>query len=339
MDIRPDLCFVDWLTIREPNRGQFTPVNDGYFVRLDRDGEIVFSTARTLQVDGSGDSSAHLRITHDVAELSFNPSRWNRDDNLFGVCWSGALRAADQVMASVGQCGFSPGQVKRKANGEPVFLGAVVTRVDVCMNVETGSREKLLDYFWHCAGLVLPKRKTRRENGTVYYGNSNKNKKPKVYLKHKEIRQRQLPKSKSPEYVRALAEYCESVGLARLEVRYGRDFLRANGLRSSGSITHDVLISHFSEDVKPMLAEFENLNVDELSNAELGVFLMWSRGFDVRERLKSAMFYRHRKRIKEVTGYDIADNTVTRLKAKPRVITLRQAEPPEWYKMPEESEA
>lgn len=325
-------AFIDWLSIREPNTGQFEPLNDGYVIVLDSEGVERFTTERSLQVDGSFDSSCRVRVTQTEREISFNPSRWNREDNLFGVDFAEAVARANQVFESFGQPAVSPGVRNDLADGSVTYSGAVLTRVDVTMNLITGSASALADYFWYLSGLKLNFVETRRKRNTVYYGQDSRKRVIKTYLKHLEL---QAHKSKGSEYVRALAEWCEAVGLARLEVRYGRDFLRANALRALGSVSHSALVRQFAEDIEPMLKEFDQLDLSELSASQKGVLMLYLNGFDLRKEFSQAQFYRYRRKLKEVTGYDIANDNVTRVEPKPRKIVLEAASPPDWYEMPE----
>lgn len=326
---------VDWLTIREPNEGQFEPLNDGYVIVIDADGVERYTTSRSLKLEGSFSSSCQVRVTEREREISFNPSRWNRAENVFGVDFAQAVARANDVFGSFGQVPLEPGECRQTSDGGFCYTGAVVTRVDIAWNLKTGSAAALSDYFWHVSGLKLDRVETRRKRNTVYFGRDARKRVAKVYLKHVELRERNG--ADQDDYVLAVADWCERVGVARIEVRYGRDFLRSNGLRGLGNVTQDKLIAQFQEDVQPMLEEFDDLNLSELSNAELGCFLAYVQGMDVKERYKQSMFYQHRKRIKEVTGYDIANDNVTRLEPKARKIVLEAAEPPDFYRMPEEA--
>lgn len=325
---------VDWLTIREPNEGQFEPLNDGYVIVIDADGVERYTTSRSLRLEGSFASSCQVRVTDREREISFNPSRWHRADNVFGVDFDQALARANGVFASLGQPALTPGSCRQRADGSFFYSGAVLTRIDIACNFETGSASALSDYFWHVSGLKLDRVETRRKRNTVYFGRDARKRIVKVYQKHIELRENN---GAGLGEVQAVADWCERVGVARVEVRYGRDFLRLNGMRALGSVTHEGFINQFKEDVQPMLEEFDDLKLSELSNAELGCFLAYVQGIDVKERYKQSMFYQHRKRIKEVTGYDIANDNVTRLEPKARKIVLKAAEPPEWYEMPEEA--
>jgi len=332
--MRFERAFVDWLSIREPNEGQFEPLNDGYVISIDSDGVERFTTSKSLDVEGSFSSCCRVRVTDREREISFNPSRWNRADNLFGLRFEQAVERANDVLASFGQPPLAAGECVQLSDGSFGYTGAIVTRVDVTANILTGNAPSLADYFWHVTGLKFDRVETRRKRNTVYFGSDSRKRIVKMYLKHVELRSNN---SADPEYVRAVAEWCESVGLARLEVRYGRDWLRLNGLRALGNISHVALVEQFEKDVSPMLQEFDELNLDALTTLQKGIFAMYLNGFDIREEVSKSAFYRHRKAIKAATGYDINNRNVSRLEAKPRKIVLREAEPPEWYRMPEEA--
>lgn len=334
-----DHVLIDWLTIRQPNDGRYRSLNDGHVIRIDRCGEVVFESAVSIEVPGSFDTSARLRSTPDFVELVINPSRFDRGDNLFGVRFEDAVVACNDVLA---QLGLAP----LVAHGEQVLernvwsyddlrfsdivkpLGFVVNRVDVTVNVETGSSGCLAAYLRFLGRQVLPRRKTRRYDGTVIFGQRSSS--VSVYDKAREMR------AHGVDGIRAkVADWCEQVGLARVELRLNRDCLKRKNLRLGGDLDHQQFVDVLREELSCMPKDCNEADLDMLTDRQLGVLLMWQRGFDLRARLSQSAFYRHKKIIKSKTGFDIAGEAPLRLEPKAVEFTTKAAVPPDWYVMPD----
>ena len=312
---------VDWLTIRQPNDGSFAPFEDGAVWFESSDGEIR-RVPRAGKLEGSFDSRASLRITADSLELSFNPSRWNRADNVFGCSFERALAVANGLLRSVDRPPLTVGG----------FFGFVVTRLDVTVNLATGGRGELDAYLRFLRRQTLPRMSTFYRPGSVTF--SNKSKRVVVYDKASEMRAHGLSSDRE-----AVADWCEQVGLARVELRLHREFLRRNGLRRAVDLSHARLVDVLRKEVVSMPTECTEEVLDKLTEGELGSLLAWQRGFDVRKLVSHATFYRRKKAIKAKTGYDIGADAPVRLEPKPVSFEVREALPPDWYELPDVKEA
>lgn len=307
---------VDWLTIREANFGGWRPVNDGRVLFIDADGEAVADNPRALSVVGSFDSKARLIVRHDYAELSFNPSRWNRPDNVFGLGWSEAVRVANDLMAGyAGRC-FSE--------------AAVLTRVDVCRNFAVGSRSNVDEYLAALARSTVSRCTTARKGSTVYFRQGRRNRLRKAYCKAREVVSHLKPSDRRDR----LVKWLDKVGFIRLEVCFGRDFIRRRGWRKLEDVKEVTILSEFDDSTKDLVFEVPSEELDQLNKGELGSLLLFLRGYDVKASCSKNTYYAHRKRIKKVTGYDIGADNITRLPVKSKVIVLRpitEADKPDWY--------
>ena len=328
--------FIDWISIREKHNGRFKPVNGGRVIRIDQNGEQVYDCPVSTTIEGSHSSSARVRITENLVEISFNPSRWNRPENVFGLNYEGAIAKANELLASIGQPALRPGRKYFQQSGtgkvKYLYIGAEVTRIDITTNFETGSEKNLSAYMRHLYRLKLPQVETRRKGQTVYYGKSTKRKILKVYPKHQELMWRSH-ESTDEKAVLKIAEHCQEVGMARIELRIGRDYLRESGLRASGEITHRRLVEIMKKESAEVRKELESVDVTHLSRSELGTLMIWMNGYDVKGMMSQASWYKHRKSILKYTGYDIA-HELTRIQPEPNRIVLKAAVPPDWYGMP-----
>ena len=132
------------------------------------------------------------------------------------------------------------------------------------------------------------------------------------------------------DYFERLAEFCESNGVARVELKLKGPALRSRGLYVGSDVTESRLREVFMKEVsvlKKVLLE----NGDSLSDAELGVLVKWTRGQFRREDYAKNTAYKYRRNIREATGYDIfAPGPIELPRRKSRVITETLAAPG-WY--------
>jgi hypothetical protein len=327
-------CLIDWLSIKENNVG-FPILNDGRSIHLDKNGAILFESAKRFRHEGSHSSAVIVRVTEEQREISFSPSRFNRLDNVFGVTFEEALDAVNDVWRQLEQPPMAA-PVWRSAALKQGYVGPVITRLDATLNVATGNPEEAERYLRALAATKLDRRKTRRDRGTLYWGKSAVKRIIKAYNKAVELRDH-ASKRDDPKEIEPIAKWCEKVGLVRLEVRYGRDWLREKGWRDLGAVTHKAITAQLEKDLAPMLNDVAAEDIAKLTRMELGTLAIWLRGYDVREGISQATFYRHRRAIKRKTGYDIATDILC-LEAKPQPFKLTYPGPPAWYEMPKFSQ-
>lgn len=334
-------AFVDWINLREANHGQFTTVNDGRVVRISKDNKISYTNDVSLEHVGSYDSSCRIRITEDYAELRYNPSRWNKPDNIFGITIEQVWPQADAIMAALGQKPFTPGTETFEKSPtpigipqplEPVEVGLQITKLDYTINVSTGSKSNLTDYMHYMNRISLPRLTTSRSTNTVYFGKNIGSKSFKIYPKHIELRANQIPKSKYKPYIIEQANHCEQNGVARIEIQLGRMYLARSGLRQSSNITTEQLNQIMLEELPAMTTKIKKLNIDDIPNGPLGTLKMYQSGINVKDRLSQQTYYKHRKLLLEY-GYDISRNNISALNPTENVktITIKAYEPPDDY--------
>lgn len=319
-----DAVFVDWLTIRQPNDGRYAPINDGRVIRLDATGEVVYETAITLKVEGSFDSSVRLRVTPDFLEISGNPSRFDREHNLLGFRFEDAIAVFNRVLASFDLLPLVESERRRKSRNRTVWdsgvssvvddVGYAVLRVDVTLNVDTGSRGNLAAYLRFLRRQTLPRKRTEAYPGSVYF--TAQSYRVKVYDKAAELRKRGLFGSRE-----AVAEWCDAQGIARVEVQLNREYLRRNDLRYG--LSDAKLVDVFSKEVSALPKECNEVDLSLLTNGELGILMSWRGGFCVKDLWAKSAFYRYRKSILEKVGYDIGAEPPLRFEEKRAVFKTR----------------
>lgn len=326
-----DAVFVDWLTIRQPNNGRYPLINNGMVIRLDRTGEVVCETAITVKVPGSFDSSVRLRVTPEFLEISGNPSRFDKEHNLLGYRFEDAIEVFNRVLSSFDLPPLVESGRRRILRNRVVWdsgissasddFGFAVLRCDVTLNVDTGSSGNLAAYLRFLRRQTLARKRTSSFDGTIYF--KAKSYHLKVYDKASEMRKHGLFGNRG-----AVADWCEAQGIARVEVQLNREYLRRNDLRYG--LTHEKLVDVFAKEVSLLPKVCEEVDLDLLTMGELGVFMSWRGGFNVRERLPTATFYRYRKAIREKVGYDVGAEPPLRFEEK-RVVFKTRARSREEY--------
>lgn len=311
-------ALVDWITVRVPNAdGRFPHVWSGVTVRSDRDGVAIWEKYDGVWCEGSHESRAFLRCDGTSLVLSFNPSRWNRTDNVFGCSWPEAMSVANALLVSRGFPAWDSG----------AYFGAVLTRVDVTVNAFAGSWGEASAYLRFLRHGTLPRSRTSTRGSSVYFKQGDGYRSLKVYDKGAEL-------SAHGSLSLDVARWATDVGLVRVESTLGRDFLRAQGLREVSRVSHDKLVKVAKLHTEALPKVCNEADVSGLTALELGALRMWQAGDLVRSCLSRAQFFRLKKSIRAKTGFDIGAEAPLKFSPRQRVV-LREAEPPDWYLMPD----
>lgn len=139
--------FVDWLTVVEVHpKGGLPILVDGVVAQFDAFGNCRFERGIPARVPGSHDTSIRVRSDGVRVWLSGNVGRHSRQDNLFNFGWDGTKAACDRVLGNLGfpSLGAS-GPVRivdpdRSDDGRiHLVQGAILSRIDLTSNYETGS--------------------------------------------------------------------------------------------------------------------------------------------------------------------------------------------------------
>lgn len=311
-------ALVDWLTVRVPNAfGRFPLLCDGATVAFDAAGVMRWERFAPVFAEGSHDSKAYLRSDRRELSLSFNPSRWDRADNVFGCSWPEAVGVADRVLARFG----FPSLLSSGCSG------AVITRLDVTVNVFAGSWGEASAYLRFLRHQTMPRASTTCKGSSVYFKQGDGYRSLKVYDKGAEL-------SAHGSLSVDVARWATDLGLIRVESTLGRDFLRAQNLREVSRMSHDKLVKVAKLHTEALPKECNEADVSGLSYYELGVLRMWQAGDLVREVIPRATFYKLRRKVLDKTGFDIGAEAPLKFSPRERVV-LREAEPPDWYLMPD----
>lgn len=331
--LSPDLVQVDWIEVDQTHGVPHSPFFGECLVGTDPvTGEVTRRFLSWASVPGPHGSNLQIRSDGFRVQVSGNPSRWGKPDDLYGLRFDAAMAVVQSVLVSVGLPAFSDDAPVTTIEGARVPYGARFKRLDVTTNFETGSvvavdsilRRLRSGRHWTGAEpYVLP--------GSLYFGYGSRSIEVLWYDKGRELRE----KRKRPAFVDLVAEHCEAVGVLRLELRLRRG-LKSRNLRDWSAVTHDLLVAELQREVDFMTDQAEVSALDDVPLAHRGVLAMYLLGVDLRAELSQSAWYRHRKALLAF-GYDIAiPSNVVQMRVPVRTVYIKQSAPPDWYRTAED---
>lgn len=340
--------FCDWLSMYQRHgRTDLPKISDGAVIHVDKDGVIDRSTLRRWKVEGSHKTGVMVRCDGETVWFDGNVSKFGRPDNVFGYSFRECLLRINLILESLGLPPFGEGEsFVTNFEGQPrtVWTGAKVTRIDLTQNHSVGSKEDAYHFMRWLAGQQASRLKTGTwgEGETVDFGRGSRRIMLKAYLKAEELRRHNRAAAKEgsfsqekSEYVERLAEWCDSVGLVRVEATFKATKLHDMACNYLGSFDMKQLEIEFQQYCEVMTrasAEVEELT--DLPKQLLATYRMWQAGDDVTARMSRATFFRHRRELLPY-GVDIAvKSNVVPMKTRTRVIKLGPVSMPDFYELP-----
>lgn len=343
--------FIDWINIAQNHiDGPDLPsICGGYLTREDKDFKHEWTVGSFDRFEGSHDTSVSVRAFSRTVEVRGNVGRIDRFDNLFNHDIDGTKSILNgRILGSLGLPPMTPAppswveddnRSHLRANSR-FYPGATVSLLHVTRNYATGSAKNAQEFINYLATQSVANVKRSRAGATsVAWGKKGGRKMIKGYIKAPEMKAHTKSKLWTPEHQR-LYEFCNDVGLVRLEMEMGRKLLEENGMRGLGGITMGKVIQLFDEMVeRPLLnpQRFENgYALDKLSRKARLAFLAWEKGVDLLadDFCSRATLYRYAKEVREVLGLSILEKRdFETLPVRYKVIEPKAIEVPEWYKM------
>lgn len=363
--------FCDWVSIYQRHFGGGLPViSDGAVMRVDRHGETICVTLGKEKIVGSHETSVFVRCDGETVWFDGNVSKFGRTDNLFGYSFQECLSIINAVLINLQLPPFTEGEKylsNHKGQPKTVWTGAIVTRIDITENHQTGSAANAYHFMQHLQGQQQSRLKTGTygDGETVDFGRGSRRLYFKAYLKGPELRRhitkdikpsgafnalhgaKDVEKMTGPElrlhfagmpknqYVLDVADWCDSMGLVRVEMTFKSTMLHSMGCNYLGALDMKQLEDVFTDRCSIFTRASADVNeITDLPRQVLSTYRMWAAGDDVINKVSRATFYRHRKELIPY-GVDIAiKSNVISLKTKTRVIKLGPASMPEWYELP-----
>ena len=327
--------FCDKLRVSQTHFEDHEPFYGELVSRSNRETGETTITHSWAQVTGDFDSVAVLKSDGHKVELEFNPSRWNRKDNYYGVSLDDAKNIANSVVKSRGLPPFSGGVFEDRDSGA-TYTGATFSRIDMTQNFSTGSPDNRRHFLRHIQSQEYGKleRMTFTNLNTVY-GHESDSRRVVVYDKALHVRDKMIKKASEEvkPYLEELADWLDKRGVFRIEVSYRR-LLRSLNLRQWHLATQENLEARYMEDIHGMKKEIEVADLDDLPKALCATLLMYQAGLDLRKKLSENTFYKHKRELLKL-GYDISNPNIVTFKPPIKVITLEPAGVPEGYELPD----
>ena len=360
--------FCDWISIYQRHFGARLPqVSNGVVMKIDRHGETICVTLGKEKIVGSHETSVFVRCDGDTVWFDGNVSKFGRTDNVFGYSFQECIYLINQILVNLELPPFSEGEkfiTNNKGTPKTVWTGAIVTRMDLTENHMTGSASNAYHFMQHLQSQQASRLKTGTygDGETVDFGRGSRRLYFKAYLKGPELRRHikkenkgftpvlgvdNIDKASSSDlrqyfterglnqYTLDLADWCDSVGLVRVEMTFKSTILHSMGCNYLGALDMKQLEAVFTDRCSIFTRAVADVNeITDLPRPVLSTYRMWAAGDDVITKVSRATFYRHRKELLPY-GVDIAiKSNVISLKTKTRVIKLGPASMPDWYDLP-----
>lgn len=357
----PSAVFVDWLSLTQKHdrpEGQRLPVVAGefhYHVDVETRKPVLERTT-PKQVSGSWRTSVQVKCDGETVSFSGNPGRWGRPDNVFGFSASDVVGIVNRLLADLGLPSFT--------------ADARVTTVHLTRNYSVGSRADAMAWI-ASASCLRPDRENGRgvlyPNGTACdYFRGSRRKYIKLYLKSTELLDNKkrrkgartvdaLAEGHNEEqaehaaYIKRLADWCDSIGLVRVEVCLFSRYLTQCAVNTLGEFL-EADMSHFFRKETAFLSRnvsnVHRIGLDDFRAALLSAYPDWTeRKALFHARLAQAYYNgetfanvnketrKRYRRLLAVLGIDItAPLNVAAMPVRVRVIETRPVEIPVFYR-------
>ena len=356
---------VDWITLFEPYHADYRDIPaQAFSMHYDENGEFEKQKRKQTPAKGSADSTCYIRFETDEESnrpgltISFNPSRWNRKDNLLGVDVTRAIEIAEEILAEKGWRRLARKETFTDQYGlDHVHEGTIISKLDITRNYVTGSVENADEVMRQILGRTLPRMRQKTEGypgeETIYFGGKKKlHRTVKIYRKYLEVlannTQKEFTREEKDYRAQTVARPMQSRGVVRVEMTYGSAAIKRAGMRQIENVCQDRLNRMFEKDSEKIMQPVKKIDVTELNNTQLGILTRWQLGQTQKE---TSAWYRARTAILEKVGVDIGKpcppqfrfeqdgnklmhGTVT---IKPRPLEMKDI--PDGYEMPDGTKA
>lgn len=300
---------IDWLTgkirVQLP-----APIADGWTLKIRADGTEAYRCPHRLSVFGSFEASVTIRaVSVEELEISGNIAKFVQGHNLYGsddpvsVLWAALQRLEPYLGGSLAAIGLtSPCELAQRTT---------VSRIDCTKMLQFDSAGDALSFLRSAAATGRIPRRGRGvwKEGTLVFGHSQGKSATRwqivLYSKGQEVTDHPLP---APMMVGEVLDWANVS--VRVEVRMFRHELKEKGLRVLAAWGEETSDRLWREKVAEL--SFNEAVVDEAADlAKLpdhlrGTYAQWKLGQDLRQVMKKAKFYRHRRLIEVLTGVDIS---------------------------------
>lgn len=295
-----------------------TPINGGYVLSIDQEGQLSWECKKRASVEGSFSSTVQVRTAEHESgeqcthlEISGNPVKWFQGHNLWGTDDLHGL-VMETIYALISHLPLNPTQSDREAwDAGNIKL----TRIDCTVSFHLPSQAHVLAWLRaaeQTAHLSHRGRGQLLKGSTLYFGKNSRRWSLKLYSKGQEIK----AKGHGQDSILGLPEamkWAEKTLRAELTLR-GMELLRLNMAKvrdwasleeSAESVTLELLRSRLEGMTMTVKAALPADVMDSLRPALRMAYQSWKSGEDLRLILPKPTFYKYRKELLQ-HGIDIA---------------------------------
>ncbi|AYO04454.1 phage/plasmid replication protein, II/X family [Vibrio parahaemolyticus] len=367
------MFFIDRLFMQQDHQSGGLPLVGRHVIeRVDLEtGESLPPSVNQKILEGSHSTKLTIRCDGYRVRVEGNPSRWQRQDNLFGLeTIDECVEIYNHVLAKYDLPPFTKNtrlKHRQTPDGKGSSLvgnGAEITSIDWTQNLAVGKGSEQ-SFIRGMSSMNLGRAlqpKLYPDGYSCYWGEGSEWLLIKLYTKAVEL-QRHRKKAHNVDedtqrYIDKLITYCENNGVVRLEYSLRQKLLKRHNLQFYGLteeqdfFTH---IKHFEEAMDTItISHDEHLSVAQQllqsgavdtvrkANTTMNYFTLWQNGVDLRSTLNRSQFYEHKARLKKI-GIDVGQQfDVTRMcptLRRSKVIDVQSLTAPSWYQLPKPAQS
>jgi len=331
--MRHGSIFVDWVTVTQYHSGAggrlpfiFAALNSTHSPQ----GVCLSERLRPARLSGSFDTSVAFSCDGARVYCSGNVGRFGRSDNLFNLGWRQTCDALDRIcLAQSVFCFGSDLRGRLSGDREEEQSGARVRRLDLTANFATGSVAQAHAVIrWLAGRSVARAKRGRAGDESVWFSNSRKM--LKAYVKGAELVAHGADKNS-----RAV-QWCNDLGIVRIEVELKRRLLTEMGLDDYEAITDEKLVSAYDQATDIFRTVDRSDEPDILSSIPArsrAYAAAWLAGQDLHTFCSRATLFRHAKVCREYGLELMEPRNIEQFPTRVRIVDLTPVEVPDWYQL------
>ena len=329
------MVFCDWLSIYQEHLAKLPVINDGAVFGVDQNGQVQWTTLAKAKIEGSYDTTIYIKCDGSRVVLEGNIGRFRRPDNVFGYSVIQCIQIANALLAEHGLPPFTEPRFDSYAG---LYRdGAVITRIDLTCNYETGSLKNARKILAYLSGQDSSRRAhahTYGESG-VTWNEGSKFWYAKIYLKAESL---------GDLATQEIQYYTQQTGLLRHEISLKSRYLRQHKLQHINQWITDRLGKEVTDMENVIYNRFTDIlhrgtacstQLEDIPKNLGNIAIAWRAGKDVwnDQHYSDRTRRRWRKQLLQY-GIDIKQpSNITTLNTRLNVLELKQATAPSWYWM------
>lgn len=326
--MNPSNIFCDWITASQ-RLPPHEPIHSAIKTSVDtKTGEITESIS-PINIIGKYGSSVQIKSNGQTLTFSGNISAFNEPNNLHGLSLDECKTKLNNLLTEMGYPPFTDGIFNRIPNPKlpgrfiREYTGAKISRLDLTINMSTGSSYNKNKYLFHLQTINKTRLIKSICGTTIYYGKQSDSRTFRIYDKAREIEEVKLKKSTDREKLKRQISAIKKAGLIRFEIEY-HEMLYKTKVRYWHNATHEKACKNFIQEIEPMTNQIETTNLKGLDFQARQILRSYLAGENLRELLGKNTFTKYKKLLKPY-GYDISNEiNVTTIQPKPTVIILHE---------------